>query len=164
MKLTLLCEQCNIRYTKTEIGIFEYKDLSWPIDMSIFKSWNPEILPDPFPAGMVDRWEDGRCRVCRGRPLLNTVEQPDGSVMIVTGEKVPKGYEGKVLTAEMGYVPIPNYPNAPEYVLSDDGIGYVVAKTEKEPAKSDDRPVACPICGQQYQSRKNLERFHNCKG
>ena len=164
MRLTLLCEQCNVRHVKTDLAIFEYDDLSWPMNLQIFKSWNPEILPDPFPSGRVDRWEDARCRQCRGRPFLNTVEQPNGLVMVVSGERVPKGQEGRILTAEMGYVPIPGYPNAPEYILSDDGFGYVIATLKKEPEEAESKPVACPVCGKQYQSQINLERFHNCKG
>ena len=110
MKLTLLCERCKVRHTETPIGVFEYKDLGWPIDLTIFKSPNKELLPDPFPAGMVDDWTWARCRVCGARPFLNLVPQPNGTVMIVTGDRVEQGTEGNVLTLEHGYVPIPGYP------------------------------------------------------
>ena len=76
MKLTLLCERCKVRHTETPIGVFEYKDLGWPIDLTIFKSPNKELLPDPFPAGMVDDWTWARCRVCGARPFLNLCHNP----------------------------------------------------------------------------------------
>lgn len=162
MKLTLLCEQCNVRHVQTKLGVFHFKDLSWPMDLSIFKSWNSDLLPDPFPSGLVDSWEWARCRQCRGRPFLNTVEQPDGSIMVVDGSKVPQGHEGRLLTEEMGYIPIPDYPNAPEFIITEDGVGQVVTTAEKEPTKSG--PVQCPVCGKDYQSQVNLDRYHNCKG
>jgi len=156
MQLTLLCERCRVRGVDTKIGVFEYAALTWPIELSIFKSWSPENLPDPYPVGRVDDWTWARCRMCGSRPFLNIVPQPDGRVMIVTGERIKQGLEGRVLTLEKGYVPIPGYPGGPEVVVDTDGdIGQVVAAIGP--------PYACPDCGQEYKARIYYDRFHNCK-
>jgi len=172
MQLTLLCERCKIRNVETKVGVFNYSGVTWPLDLSIFKSWNPELLPDPFPAGMVDDWAWARCRVCGARPFLNIIPQSNGKVMIVTGERVEQGTEGNVLTLEHGYVPIPGYPGQKlkfatikdEYDL---GEGQVVEQLTKDPPhvqqQPKDGPVSCPACGREYVSQANMDRHHKCK-
>jgi hypothetical protein len=164
MKLTLLCERCNIRGVETQVGVFDYLELTWPLDPGIFKSWNPDLLPDPFPA-LVDSWDVARCRICGARPFLNMVPQQNGTVMIVTGDRVAQGLEGQLLTLEQGLVPIPGYPNAPKPVIDKDGnIGIVVSTTDKEPPKTQNGPVTCSDCGKEYVTQANLDRYHKCKG
>ena len=168
MKMTLLCERCNVRGVKTKVGVFNYDDLTWPLDCSIFKTWNREYLPDPFPAGMVDSWEWARCRTCGARPFLNTIPQADGTVMVVNGERVEAGYEGNVLTAEFGHVPIPDYPGQKlVFIPPQEAEGMVVEQLTQDPPiqkETKNGPVTCPECGKDYKSQANLDRYHNCKG
>lgn len=159
MKLTLLCERCKIRGVETKIGVFEYKDITWPLDVSVFKSWDKQLLPDPFPVGMVDDWKWARCRQCGSRPFLNFIPQSQRKVMLIDGSRVAKGLEGRLLTLEKGYIPIRDYPNAPEVVVDEDGnFGEVYEKLTSG-------PVECPKCGKVYQSQANMDRYHtNCEG
>ena len=108
MKLTLLCEMCHVKHFETRLGTFELDDLKWPMDLSIFKSHAPNLLPDPFPVGL--EWKDTRCRQCRSRPFLNFIPQQDGTVMLIDGKRAEKGAEGRLLTLEAGYIPIFGYP------------------------------------------------------
>jgi hypothetical protein len=169
-KLTLLCEMCKIRHFDTAVGKFNPEDLQWPMDLSIFKSPNPQLLPDPFPVDLL--WHEARCRQCGGRPFLNTIPQAGDMVMLVDGTRVKQGSEGRVLTLERGYIPIPGYPGAapspPPVIKDKDGhFGTVVEKMEKypgaPPSENDNGPFQCLVCGKCYKKPKGLAA-HKCKG
>ena len=169
MKLTLLCEVCHVKHFETRLGVFESDNLEWPLNLTIFKSYDPKLLPDPFPVGL--RWDETRCRQCQSRPFLNAIPQQDGKVMLVDGTRKEQGAEGRVLTMEVGYIPIPGYPGAapaPPIIKDADGnFGIVVEQMEKPgapPFETVNGPVTCPVCGQEYQTQSNLDRYHRCKG
>lgn len=166
MWLTLLCEVCASRRAEYRLGVFEIKDLVWPLDPTIFRTPRAGVLPDPFPA--VKEWDVARCRQCGSRPFLNAIPQRDGTVMLIDGRRYPRGAEGRILTLEQGYIPIPGYPGGPKVVSDNDGnLGVVVEQIGPgAPPASDatDGPATCPVCGREYQSAANLAKYHRCKG
>jgi hypothetical protein len=172
MKLTLLCESCHTKHFETRLATFELDDLKWPMDLSIFKSHAPHLLPDPFPVGL--EWEDTRCRQCRSRPFLNFIPQHDGTVMLIDGNRTKKGSEGRILTVEKGYIPIPGYPGGDPLIKvleshitdADGNFGTVVEQMDPPgapPSETDNGPFQCLVCGKCYKRPKGLAA-HKCKG
>ena len=168
MKLTLLCEMCHVKHFETRLGTFELDDLKWPMDLSIFKSHAPDLLPDPFPVGL--EWEDTRCRQCQSRPFLNFIPQHDGTVMLIDGKRADKGAEGRVLTLEAGYIPIFGYPGGAfvDPIIADGkgNFGTVVERMDPPgapPSENDNGPFNCAVCGRWYKTERGLA-IHRCKG
>ncbi len=173
---TLVCEIC-----KSDIALFDPDLLSWPLDMSIFKSIMANRgVPDPFPPTLAN-WDRAACPVCRKRPFFNYLDRGDGMFLIATGETVPDGGQWFImakndsgnpeklllsLDKHMEASPAEQPPRAPELNPLSEAV--MTAEEFIELDLSDPEPtgnyksppVNCPNCGKQFRSQGRMEKYH----